>query len=66
MSQPLLLYSHNQVPKQTSYDAQLVKFEKFRIYAPRSVRFSVSTTLVFYALSHLLFDYKTNKKSITT
>ena len=29
------------------------KFEKLRIYAPRFVRFSASTTLVFDVLSHL-------------
>ena len=29
------------------------KFEKLRIYAPRFVRFSTSTTLVFDVLSHL-------------
>ena len=50
-----LLYLHNWVPKQTSSDAKLVKFEKFRIYAPRFVRFSVSTTLVFNVLSPLHF-----------
>ena len=48
-----LLYPHNRVPKQTSYDAKLVKFEKLRIYAARFVHFSASTTLVFTVLSHL-------------
>ena len=50
-----LLLSHHRAPKQTSYHAKLVKFEKLRIYAPQFVRFSASTTLVFNVLSHLFY-----------